>query len=78
MRPEPPTLRPELVDGFGFTPLGSLPGAPGRAGMITTPHGKIKTPAFVAVGTKATVKAVLPESMAALGAQALLAALVAS
>ncbi len=73
MRPEPPTLRPELVDGFGFTPLGSLPGAPGRAGMITTPHGKIKTPAFVAVGTKATVKAVLPESMAALGAQALLA-----
>ena len=41
--------------------------------MITTPHGTIQTPAFVAVGTKATVKAVLPESMAALGAQAVLA-----
>ena len=41
--------------------------------MITTPHGQIKTPAFIAVGTKATVKAVLPESMADLGAQAVLA-----
>ncbi|MET1004954.1 MAG: tRNA-guanine transglycosylase, partial [Propionibacteriaceae bacterium] len=38
-----------------------------------TPHGSIATPAFIAVGTKATVKAVLPESMAELGAQALLA-----
>jgi queuine tRNA-ribosyltransferase len=38
-----------------------------------TSHGTIRTPAFVAVGTKATVKAVLPESVAALGAQAVLA-----
>ena len=45
----------------------------GRTGTITTPHGQIQTPAFIAVGTKATVKAVLPESMADLGAQALLA-----
>jgi queuine tRNA-ribosyltransferase len=45
----------------------------GRTGTITTPHGEIRTPAFIAVGTKATVKAVLPESMAGLGAQALLA-----
>ncbi|MGO4384692.1 tRNA guanosine(34) transglycosylase Tgt [Specibacter sp. RAF43] len=45
----------------------------GRTGVITTPHGTIKTPAFIAVGTKATVKSVLPESMARLGAQALLA-----
>ena len=50
-----------------------LPGALGRTGVITTDHGTIDTPAFVAVGTKATVKAVLPETMAALGAQALLA-----
>ena len=41
--------------------------------MIHTPHGDIRTPAFVAVGTKATVKAVLPEAVAALGAQAVLA-----
>ena len=45
----------------------------GRTGTITTPHGEIRTPAFIAVGTKATVKSVLPESMAELGAQALLA-----
>ncbi len=41
--------------------------------MIHTAHGSIETPAFIPVGTKATVKAVLPESMANLGAQALLA-----
>jgi len=45
----------------------------GRAGVITTPHGQIATPAFIPVGTKATVKAVLPQSMRELGAQALLA-----
>lgn len=45
----------------------------GRAGTITTPHGVIRTPAFTPVGTKATVKAVLPETMRELGAQAILA-----
>jgi queuine tRNA-ribosyltransferase len=44
-----------------------------RTGVITTPHGPIRTPAFVPVGTKATVKAVLPESATDLGAQAVLA-----
>ncbi len=44
----------------------------GRVGVITTPHGQIHTPAFIPVGTKATVKAVLPETMKALGAQAIL------
>ncbi|WP_420847559.1 tRNA guanosine(34) transglycosylase Tgt [Nakamurella flava] len=58
---------------FGFTVDHRLPGRLGRTGTITTPHGEIRTPAFIAVGTKATVKAVLPESMAALGAQAVLA-----
>ncbi|MCU1553936.1 MAG: tRNA-guanine(34) transglycosylase, partial [Arthrobacter sp.] len=45
----------------------------GRTGTISTPHGEIQTPAFIAVGTKATVKSVLPESIAELGAQAVLA-----
>jgi queuine tRNA-ribosyltransferase len=45
----------------------------GRVGVIHTPHGDIQTPAFIPVGTKATVKAVLPESMRDSGAQALLA-----
>ncbi len=58
---------------FSFVPHTLLPGGLGRSGVITTPHGTIRTPAFVAVGTKATVKAVLPEGVAALGAQAVLA-----
>ena len=45
----------------------------GRAATIITPHGEIPTPAFIPVGTKATVKSVLPESMGSLGAKALLA-----
>ncbi|MEI8082173.1 MAG: tRNA-guanine transglycosylase, partial [Actinomycetes bacterium] len=45
----------------------------GRAGILTTPHGQILTPAFIPVATKATVKAVLPDAMRELGAQALLA-----
>ena len=44
----------------------------GRTGTLHTPHGDIATPAFIPVGTKATVKAVLPESMRELGAQAVL------
>ncbi len=59
--------------GFGFTPGRFLDNGLGRSGVIHTPHGDIRTPAFIAVGTKATVKAVLPESVAALGAQAVLA-----
>ena len=44
-----------------------------RAGKIETPHGVIETPAFVTVGTKATVKALTPEQVASLGAQVVLA-----
>jgi queuine tRNA-ribosyltransferase len=50
-----------------------LPGTLGRAGVIRTPHGDIRTPAFIAVATQASVKAVFPETMKTLGAQALLA-----
>ncbi len=56
-----------------FSVEAELPDARGRSGVIRTPHGDIRTPAFVAVGTKATVKAVLPETMRELGAQAVLA-----
>jgi queuine tRNA-ribosyltransferase len=44
-----------------------------RAGILTTPHGTIQTPAFVPVGTKAGVKGVLPEQLVKLGAQVVLA-----
>lgn len=45
----------------------------GRAGIISTPNGDIQTPAFVVVGTKATVKGVTPEMLKNLGAQVALA-----
>ena len=44
----------------------------GRTGVIHTPHGDIRTPAFIPVGTKATVKAVRPDEVAELGGQAVL------
>ncbi|MDP1722737.1 MAG: tRNA guanosine(34) transglycosylase Tgt [Candidatus Gottesmanbacteria bacterium] len=40
-----------------------------RVGEIYTPHGVIKTPAFVPVGTQASVKSVTPEELATLGTQ---------
>jgi queuine tRNA-ribosyltransferase len=45
----------------------------GRVGVIKTPHGEIQTPAFIPVGTKATIKSVVPEAMGDIKAQALLA-----
>lgn len=39
------------------------PGALARAGVIETPHGLIHTPAFVVVGTKASVKSLMPEDL---------------
>ena len=56
-----------------FTVEAELPGRFGRVGTIHTPHGDIHTPAFIAVGTAATVKSVLPETMKQIGAQAILA-----
>lgn len=44
-----------------------------RTGKIITPHGNIETPAFIPVGTKATVKAMTPEQLRDTGAQAMLA-----
>ena len=43
-----------------------------RSGLISTPRGDIRTPAFMPVGTAATVKAMLPESVRATGADVLL------
>jgi len=44
----------------------------GRVGVLTTPHGVIMTPAFVAVGTKATVKSLNPEQVKEAGVQMVL------
>jgi queuine tRNA-ribosyltransferase len=43
-----------------------------RAGVIRTAHGEIPTPAFMPVGTKATVKSLHPDEVRALGAHVIL------
>jgi queuine tRNA-ribosyltransferase len=58
---------------FSFEIENELHGALGRIGTIHTPHGDIGTPAFVTVGTKATVKALTPEQVKVTGAQVVLA-----
>ena len=49
------------------------PRSSARAGTLATPHGVIHTPAFAPVGTKANVKGILPDALAALGAEVVLA-----
>ncbi|HEY4501331.1 MAG TPA: tRNA guanosine(34) transglycosylase Tgt [Candidatus Paceibacterota bacterium] len=49
------------------------PGCRARAGLLHTTHGDIHTPAFAPVGTKASVKGILPEQLRALGAEVVLA-----
>lgn len=56
-----------------FTVTHRTSGTLARAGVIHTPHGSIETPAFIPVGTKATLKSLTPEQLAATGAQAVLA-----
>jgi queuine tRNA-ribosyltransferase len=43
-----------------------------RAAVLRTAHGEVRTPAFLPVGTKATVKAVDPDELRALGAEIVL------
>jgi queuine tRNA-ribosyltransferase len=44
-----------------------------RSGVFTTPHGNVETPAFMPVGTLATVKALDPDDLVAMGATMILA-----
>ena len=62
-----------MASEFSFQVGTRLKDRLGRTGQINTAHGVIKTPAFIPVGTKATLKSVLPESLKDLGAQAVLA-----
>ncbi|MFT7058822.1 MAG: queuine tRNA-ribosyltransferase [Pseudorhodobacter sp.] len=59
-----------MVQRFGF----EVKATDGRArqGVISTPRGEIRTPAFMPVGTAATVKAMLPGSVRETGADILL------
>ncbi len=59
-----------MTTRFSFD-LNATDGA-ARTGVMHTPRGDIRTPAFMPVGTAATVKAMMPESVAATGADILL------
>lgn len=57
---------------FYFEITQRIPGKLGRAGIIHTPHGDIKTPAFMCVGTYGEVRFVSMEDLKDVGAQAML------
>jgi queuine tRNA-ribosyltransferase len=59
-----------MTSRFSFT-LNGTDGA-ARTGVIVTPRGEIRTPAFMPVGTAATVKAMLPENVRETGADIIL------
>ena len=57
---------------FTYEVLAEDPGTHARAGVFHTAHGDIHTPVFMPVGTKGTVKGLLPDAVASLGAQIVL------
>ncbi len=59
-----------MTKKFKFTINNTLGKA--RTGVITTAHGQIRTPAFMPVGTKATIKAMLPDAVRRCGADIIL------
>jgi queuine tRNA-ribosyltransferase len=60
-------------DLFTFDIVAEDPSTHARAGVFHTAHGDIETPIFMPVGTKATVKGVLPSTLRDIGAQIILA-----
>ena len=62
----------QTFSNFSFVINHRIPNSLGRAGIITTPHGQIKTPAFMAVGTQGYVRFLSPEDLSSIGTQAML------
>ncbi len=60
-----------MIAGFSFE-LARVDGR-ARCGALTTPHGRVLTPAFMPVGTQAAIKCLTPEQVAETGAQIVLA-----
>ncbi|SEA09081.1 tRNA-guanine transglycosylase [Desulfuromusa kysingii] len=61
------------MSAFKYALLQQDTGSQARRGRITTSRGEIETPAFMPVGTSATVKGILPEALKEIGAQIVLA-----
>lgn len=66
-------MNSKSIKALNFSVAKQLKGTLGRTGVISTPHGDIKTPAFIVGGTKATVKTMTVEQIKALGGQSVLA-----
>src|SRR5690606_28157006 len=64
-----PRARPRPMFDFG---IAATEGA-ARAGVLKLPHGAVRTPAFMPVGTQATVKTLAPDEVEAAGADMILA-----
>ncbi|MDO4979180.1 MAG: tRNA guanosine(34) transglycosylase Tgt [Candidatus Saccharibacteria bacterium] len=60
------------MSDFSFEIIQHIPGELGRAGIIHTPHGDIKTPAFMTVGTRGEVRYVSFDDLKSISAQAML------
>jgi len=60
-------------NGFGFTLEATAADSRARAGRFRTPHGEVRTPSFMPVGTRATVKGVDARTLRELGSQMVLA-----
>jgi queuine tRNA-ribosyltransferase len=56
-----------VSERFAFTILATDRATGARRGRITTPHGTVETPAFMPVGTAASIKGMTPEEVAGLG-----------
>ena len=57
---------------FTYDIVAEDPTTHARAGVFHTPHGDVPTPIFMPVGTKATVKGLLPSTLHELGTKILL------
>ena len=62
-----------MTDGTRFRIEHSDPNTGARSGMLDTPHGTVRTPAFMPVGTQGTVKALSPEDLRSVGVEMVLA-----
>jgi queuine tRNA-ribosyltransferase len=60
------------VSHFHFELIAEDADTSARAGVFTTPHGRIETPVFMPVGTLGTVKGLFPDQLKAVGVQILL------
>lgn len=61
-----------MSSAFPFEVLARLEGTHARLGRLMTPHGPVETPVFMPVGTRGTVKGVLPRDLRQMGARIIL------